>query len=49
MNVKSVNLRTALLWVLAGAYAAALVANVAFGLSIPIALVLSPLGPAGWQ
>src|ERR1700694_1247751 len=40
MTERNTNLPTAILWVLAAAYAAALVANIAFGLSIPIALVL---------
>lgn len=36
----SMKLRTTILWVLAAAYGAALVANIAFGLSIPIWIVL---------
>jgi len=40
MTERNTNLPTAILWVLAAAYAAALVANIGFGLSIPIALVL---------
>ncbi len=40
MTERNTNLPTVILWVLAAAYAAALVANIAFGLSIPIALVL---------
>ncbi len=34
------NLSTTILWVLAAAYAAALISNISFGLSIPIAVVL---------
>ena len=40
MTERNTNLPAAILWVLAAAYAAALVANIGFGLSIPIALVL---------
>jgi uncharacterized membrane protein len=40
MTERNTNLTTAILWVLAAAYAAALVANISFGLSIPIAIVL---------
>src|SRR5438552_13242207 len=36
----SMKLRTTILWVLAAAYGAALLANIAFGLSIPIWIVL---------
>jgi uncharacterized membrane protein len=39
--VTTTNRTTAVLWLLAAAYAAALVANIVFGLSIPIAVVLS--------
>ena len=39
MTRRNGNLSTMILWVLAAAYAAALVANISFGLSIPIALV----------
>ncbi len=41
MREGNVNRTTAVLWLLAGAYAAALVGNIVFGLSIPIAVVLS--------
>ncbi|HLQ15264.1 MAG TPA: carotenoid biosynthesis protein [Candidatus Eisenbacteria bacterium] len=40
MNQRNTKLTTTILWVLAAAYAVALVANIAFQLSIPIALVL---------
>jgi putative membrane protein len=40
MKGKSMKLRTTILWVLAAAYAAALVANIGFGLAIPIGIVL---------
>jgi uncharacterized membrane protein len=40
MTERNANLSATILWVLAAAYAAALGANIAFGLSIPIALVL---------
>jgi putative membrane protein len=40
MTESRTKLRTTMLWVLAAAYAAALVANIALGLSIPIAIVL---------
>ena len=40
MRERNTKLTTTILWVLAAAYAVALVANIAFGLSIPIALVL---------
>jgi uncharacterized membrane protein len=40
MTERTRNLSTMILWVLAAAYAAALVSNISFGLSIPIALVL---------
>src|ERR1700737_3831253 len=40
MAERNTNLRTAVLWGLAVAYAAALVANISFGLAIPIAIVL---------
>src|SRR2546422_547080 len=40
MNTTGIKLRTTIPWVLAAAYAAALVANIAFGLSIPIGIVL---------
>jgi uncharacterized membrane protein len=40
MTIRKGNLSTTILWVLAAAYAAALVSNISFGLSIPIALVL---------
>jgi uncharacterized membrane protein len=40
MTERNANVRAAILWVLAAGYAAALVANIAFGLSIPIAVVL---------
>jgi putative membrane protein len=40
MTKSNGNLSTTILWVLAAAYAVALVSNISFGLSIPIALVL---------
>jgi hypothetical protein len=40
INGKTMTLRTTILWVLAAAYAAALVANIAFGLPIPIGIVI---------
>jgi hypothetical protein len=40
MTERNQGLITTILWVLAAAYAVALVANIAFGLSIPIAVVL---------
>ena len=39
--MKNTNLSRTILWVLAAVYAAALIANISLGLSIPIALVLS--------
>jgi putative membrane protein len=41
MPESTTNRTTAILWLLAAAYAAALVGNIVFGLSIPIAVVLS--------
>jgi putative membrane protein len=41
MTERNLSRTTAILWLLAAAYAAALVGNIAFGLSIPIAVVLS--------
>ena len=41
MTETNTNRTTAILWLLAGAYAAALVGNIVFGLEIPIAVVLS--------
>jgi putative membrane protein len=41
MPESNTNRTTAILWLLAAAYAAALIGNIAFGLSIPIAVVLS--------
>ena len=38
--MRNTNLTRTILWVLAFAYAVALIANISFGLSIPIALVL---------
>jgi uncharacterized membrane protein len=38
--MRNTNLTRTILWVLAAAYAVALIANISFGLSIPIALVL---------
>ena len=38
--MRNTNMNRTILWVLAVAYAAALIANISFGLSIPIALVL---------
>jgi putative membrane protein len=40
MSERNSTVTTTILWVLAVAYAAALIANISFGLSIPIALVL---------
>jgi putative membrane protein len=40
MTERNSTLTTSILWVLAVAYAVALIANIAFGLSIPIAAVL---------
>jgi putative membrane protein len=40
MTERNTTLTTTILWILAVAYAAALIANISFGLSIPIALVL---------
>jgi chromate transport protein ChrA len=40
MTERNKGLITAILWVLAAAYAVTLVANIAFGLGIPIAVVL---------
>ena len=41
MTERNKGLITAILWVLAAAYALTLVANISFGLGIPIAVVLS--------
>jgi uncharacterized membrane protein len=38
--MKNTSMTRTILWILAGAYAVALIANISFGLSIPIALVL---------
>src|SRR5467141_826744 len=40
MIEKNTKLATTILWALAGAYAVSLIANISFGLSIPIAVVL---------
>src|SRR5260370_28082552 len=39
--MRNTNMTRTILWVLAAAYAIALIANISFGLSIPIAVVLS--------
>src|SRR6266478_6613986 len=40
-DMRNTNMTRTILWVLALAYAVALIANIVFGLSIPIAVVLS--------
>ena len=38
--MRNANMTRTILWILVAAYAVALIANISFGLSIPIALVL---------